>query len=80
MGRKRTIRGVADEVSQRLEISSRARDQGLNSTAVTMLKNAVGVDERQRRLTRYTMWTQEDLKEFNEALAAQRTTDDPLWR
>lgn len=41
---------------------------------------AVGVDERRRRLARYATWTQEDLEEFNEALVAQRSIDDPLWR
>jgi hypothetical protein len=80
MSRQLTIRGVPDEVSQRLEGLSRARGQSLNSTVLTILKSAVGVEERRKRLTRYTTWTQEDLEEFNEALAAQRTTDDPLWR
>ena len=69
-----TIRGVPDEVSQRLEELSRARGQSLNSTVLSILKNSVGVDERRKRLTRYTTWTQEDLEEFNEALAAQRTS------
>lgn len=77
MGRQLTIRGVPDEVSQRLKNLSRARGQSLNSTVLALLKNAVGVDERRKRLARYTTWTQDDLKEFNEALAAQRTTDEP---
>jgi hypothetical protein len=38
------------------------------------------VDERRRRLTRYATWDEEDLTEFKEALAAQRTIDDELWR
>jgi len=45
-----------------------------------ILEAAVGVDERRHRLARYATWTPEDIAEFNEALAAQRLVDDPLWR
>lgn len=80
MSKQLTIRGVSDEVGRRLESLSQARGQSLNATVLEILESAVGVDERRRRLTRYATWTQEDLEEFNEALAAQRTNDDPLWR
>lgn len=80
MGKQLTIRGVSDEVGQRLESLSRARGQSLNATVLSILEAAVGVDERRRRLARYATWTQEDLQEFNQALAAQRQVDDPLWR
>jgi plasmid stability protein len=80
MAKQLTIRGVSEEVGQRLESLSRARGQSVNATVLEILEAAVGVDERRRRLSRYMTWTPEDLKEFNEALAAQRTTDDPLWR
>ena len=80
MSRQLTIRGVSEEVGQRLEGLSRARGQSLNATVLQILESAVGVDERRRRLERYATWTQEDLEEFNEALAAQRSIDDPLWR
>jgi plasmid stability protein len=80
MGKQLTIRGVSDEVGKRLENLSRARGQSLNATVLAILEGAVGVDERRRRLARYTTWTVEDLAEFNEALAVQRTIDDPLWR
>ena len=43
-------------------------------------QTVMGVAERRQRLARYTTWTAEDLEEFNEALAAQRIIDDPLWR
>lgn len=80
MARQFTIRGVSEEVGRRLESLSQARGQSLNTTVLKILESAVGVDERRRRLARYATWTQEDLEEFNEALAAQRTLDDPLWR
>lgn len=80
MAKQLTIRGVSEEVGQRLEKLSRAKGQSLNATVVNILEAAVGVDERRRRLARYTTWTQEDLEEFSAAFAAQRTIDDPLWR
>ena len=63
MSRRLTIRRASEEVGRRLEI----------------FEGAAGVDERRARLARYATWTPEDLSEFNEALAAQRPTDDPLW-
>lgn len=80
MAKQLTIRGVSDEVGQRLESLSRARGQSVNALVLELLSAALGVDDRRRRLARYATWTPEDLAEFNEALAAQRTIDDPLWR
>ena len=80
MSRQLTIRGVSEEVGQRLESLSRSRGLSLNATVLEILKSAVGVAERRQRLARYATWTQEDLEEFNEALAAQRIIDDLLWR
>jgi plasmid stability protein len=80
MAKQLTIRGVPEEVGQRLENLSRARGQSVNAVVLEILGAAVGVDERRSRLARHATWTSEDLVEFNEALAAQRTIDDPLWR
>jgi hypothetical protein len=79
MAKQLTIRGVSDEVGQRLEGLSRARGQSVNIVVLEILEGAVGVNERRRSLARYTTWTPDDLAEFNQALAAQRTIDDPLW-
>ena len=76
----RSSSGVSDEVGRRLESLSRSRGQSLNATVLEILESAVGVAERRQRLARYATWTEEDLEEFNEALAAQRIIDDPLWR
>lgn len=80
MSRNLTVRGVSDELGRRLERLSRSRGQSLNATVLAILESAVGVSERRERLARYATWTQEDLEEFNEALAGQRSIDDPLWR
>jgi len=80
MGKQLTIRGVSEELGERLEKLSRAQSQSVNATVLKILEAAVGVDERRHRLSRYATWTAEDLAEFEEALAAQRPVDDPLWR
>jgi plasmid stability protein len=74
-----TIRGLPDEVASRLARMSRERGQSLNTTVVEILKQAVDVNSRRARLERYVTWTDRDLAEFNEALAAQRVVDDELW-
>ncbi|HVR08708.1 MAG TPA: hypothetical protein VMW75_11735 [Thermoanaerobaculia bacterium] len=80
MGKQLTIRGVSEEVGNRLKSVSQAKGQSVNSIVLEILTTALGVDERRRRLARYVTWDHQDLAEFNEALAAQRSTDDPLWR
>jgi plasmid stability protein len=80
MGKQLTIRGVSEEIENKLKSISRARGQSVNTTVLEILATAVGVDKRRQRLSRYVTWSREDLAEFSEALAAQRSTDDPLWR
>jgi plasmid stability protein len=80
MGKQLTIRGVSEELGSRLRHASRTKGQSVNATVLEILAAAVGVDERRSRLARYVTWSQEDLAELDQALAAQRTLDDPLWR
>jgi plasmid stability protein len=80
MSRQLTIRGVPDEVATRLERVSRARGQSVNRTVNEILEQALGSNERERRLRRYATWTEADLAEFSEALAHQRTVDAEIWR
>lgn len=80
MGRQLTVRGVSEEIGHRLEELSRARGQSINATVLEILRSVLGVKERRRRLERYATWSQEDLAEFEAALAAQRTIDARDWR
>ena len=80
MPRQLTIRNVPDAVAKRLDRLSRERDESLNSTVVNLLTEAVSYDARRERLERYVTWTADDVSTFNDALRAQRTIDDDLWR
>jgi plasmid stability protein len=73
MAKQLTIRGIPDEVGRKLASLSRAKGQSVNATVLEILAGAMGVDERRRRLARYLTWTEEDLAEFDQALAAQRS-------
>ena len=80
MPRQLTVRGVPDEVGRRLESISREKGKSVNRLILEILEAAVSMNERRERLKRYATWTQEDLREFEETLTAQRTIDEDLWR
>ena len=80
MARQLTIRGVPEEVCRRLARLSRERGDSVNTTVRRILEQAVEMDARRERLSRYASWTSEDLAEFENALAAQRVIDADLWR
>jgi hypothetical protein len=80
MARQLTVRGVPDEIADRLEKISKARGQSLNATINVLLAQAAGEDARRKWLERFATWTAADLAEFEAALAAQRVIDDALWR
>ena len=75
---KLTIRGIPEEVRQRLESLSRAQGQSINAVVLEILRAAVEADERRRILARYVTWNPEDLAEFNLALAIQRQIEPVL--
>lgn len=80
MGKQITIRGVPDETARRLQSLSREREQSVNATVLEILEQAIGANERRRRLERYVTWTADDEARFAESLRAQRVIDDELWR
>jgi len=80
MAKQLTIRGVTDDLGRRLTRLSRERGQSVNTTALRILEEAVGVDARRARLKRYATWSAADIAEFDRALAGQRVIDDDLWQ
>ena len=74
-----TIRGVTDELSRRLTKLGKSKGQSVNTVALRILEDAVGIDARRQRLERYMTWSSADLKDFEDALRDQRVIDDELW-
>jgi len=76
-----TIRNVSPELARRLKARAKAAGTSVNATVLALLEHELGVGERRKRLEeRYGTWTEDDFREFDEALRAQRTVDDELWR
>ena len=80
MSRQLTIRGVPDDVAERLERLSRARGRSVNATVNDILQESLGEDPRRRRLARYVTWSADEAAAIDAAVAGQRTVDDELWR
>jgi hypothetical protein len=80
VSRQFSIRGVPDHVAERLKRLSEARGQSLNSTVLELLYQAVDAAGRRARLEEYVDWSEEELREFQRALDAQRVIDRELWR
>lgn len=79
MSKQLTIRGVSDQVGERLKLLSRSKGQSVNSTVLQIIEAAVGVGARRQRLERYVTWSPEQLEEFERHLTAQRRIDEELW-
>lgn len=75
-----TIRGVPDDLAERLRVLARERGQSVNATVLSLLQAAVGLDARRARLVRYATWTDHDLEEFERSLHEQRQVDSDLWK
>jgi len=77
--RQITIRNPPPELSRRLKALAEQRGQSVNRTVLELLSEALGLDERRARLMQYVTWTEEDRREFEAGLAAQREVEDDLW-
>lgn len=78
--RQITVRHPSAELARRLKALAEASGRSLNATILGLLEDALGVAERRERLLRWATWTDDDCAAFDEALRAQRTVDDDLWR
>ena len=74
-----TVRNVSAELRRRLKELSESRGESVNATILYILRQALDVNERRKRLARYATWSQADRAEFDDALRAQRSIDDSIW-
>jgi hypothetical protein len=80
MASQLTIRGVSAELSRRLTRLGKDRGRSVNTTALEILERAVGLDGRRERMARYMTSSQDDAREIDAAIRAQRVIDDAQWR
>jgi len=77
-----TIRKVPPEVSEALEREKRRRGESLNQTVIELLSQGLGVGEsRSNGLAALAgNWTEEDLQQFETAVAPFEEIDPELWQ
>ena len=80
MPKQLTIRGVPDEIAERIEALSRGKGQSVNATVLEVLAHAFDVQERARHLESYVTWSEEEFREFEANLAEQRRIDPNDWK
>ena len=82
-----TLRGI-DEVMEKAlrEKSKELSLKSLNSTILYMLQEALGLTKRRQRALYRDLdhlagtWSEEDLREFEDATAVFEQVDEELWR
>jgi hypothetical protein len=75
-----TIRNVSTSLGKRLDELSDRTGKSVNTLVLELLDRALGVNGRRERLMEYVTWTEEEGREFDENLKAQRKVDKSLWR
>lgn len=78
-----SIRNVGPELAAALEDERRRRGTSLNRTVLELLRQAVGLsrlpfDNGLKELA--GSWSEEELREFEEATAIFEEVDEELWR
>lgn len=77
-----TVRNVPREVAEALEREKRRRGESLNQTVIELLTQGLGVGTaRSNGLARLAgRWSEEEFKEFEQAVAPFEEIDEELWR
>lgn len=79
-----TIRNVSADLAAALEEEKSRRGLSLNRTVLALMQEALGVSdeaERSNGLRRLAgTWTEDEFREFEEAVRPFREIDEELWR
>lgn len=83
-----TIRGIPEAVEKVIKKEAARKKTSLNRALVSLLEKAAGTSAPDRKKpVRYTdldhlagLWAREEAAAFDEALDAQRTIDEGLWK
>lgn len=79
-----TIRNVSPDLAEALQEEKSRRGLSLNRTVLALMQEALGVSEEAERsngLRRLAgTWTEDEFREFEEAVRPFREIDEELWR
>lgn len=80
-----TLRRVPDELAQRLRLHAKEHGQSMNSAAISLLSQQLGLTPKKRHkrrdLSRFAgVWSAEEAEEFAANTAAFEEIDEELWQ
>jgi plasmid stability protein len=81
-----TIRGVEDEVSEKLKRVAAEQGKSVNQFAIEIIKKSLGFD-KEKKFTReyqdlddlFGRWSQKEFEEINAKISQNRRIDPELW-
>jgi hypothetical protein len=77
--RQLTIRNVPAKIGKRLDRVSRESGKSINTLVLELLQKEFG-ESRVERFRSFATWTEEEAREFDEAITDLRKVDEALWR
>lgn len=79
-----TVRNVPPELAEALRKEKNRRGKSVNQVVIELLRQALGLEPGQVRSNGLAAlagtWTQEELEEFEAAIAPLEVIDEELWR
>ena len=76
-----TIHNIPSEVADALERESERSHAPLDETVISLLRRALGVQQKRNGLARLAgTWTAEEHARFEAAIAVNEQVDEELWR
>ena len=82
--RNMTIRNIPDDVAKALKVETTRRGLSLNRTVIQLIRQALGIDSGEVRSNGLAQlagtWTDQDLSQFESAVAPLEQVDEELWR
>jgi hypothetical protein len=78
-----TVRSLPKRVAEALDRERRRSDQSLNQTVIDVLSRGLGLGDdgaRRNGLAKLAgTWTDDDLHQFNQSVAAFEAVDSEMW-
>ena len=81
-----TLRNIPPDLSRRIERRAEEKGSSLNRTVIQILEDAFGTSKKRAVQLHHGLdhlagsWSEDEAREFEEDLAAQRKIDPELWR
>ena len=80
-----TLRNIPPDLSRRIERRAKEKGSSMNKTVIQILEDALGTSKKRAGKLHHDLdqlagsWSDDEAREFDEDLAAQRKIDPELW-